>query len=178
MSDTIFDWKRGPRADFILDNARGVYALFLIEGSKLPKLASAERGLIYIGMAGGQKGFKQRCHFDKAQTRNHSPRKSLAVLLMRELELVPELVNKPNSSNTWGLERESDIRLTQWMHKNLEIAYRVHDQPDLLETELVSRYAPPLNLSKCSQNEFHRYISNERSKVQAMLECKTDARLR
>src|SRR6185369_16644738 len=57
-----------------------------------------------------------------AKDANHSPRKSLAVLLMEELSLSPMLITKPNSSDTWGLDGPSDARLSAWMHANLQLA--------------------------------------------------------
>lgn len=146
----------------------GVYALYLREGADLPGITPGDLGLIYIGLAANRKGLKGRCHFN-ARTRNHSPRKSLAVLLMDELALKPVLVPKPNSPDTWGLEASSEARLSAWMHDNLELAIELCDDPEARETELVSHYAPPLNLTKCLQTAEHRRISEARSKILASL---------
>ena len=59
----------------------GVYVLFLRKGSALPGMELGEQELLYIGLAANRKGLEGRCHFN-ARTRNHSPRKSLAVLLI------------------------------------------------------------------------------------------------
>jgi hypothetical protein len=125
-------------------------------------------GLLYIGLAANQKGLKGRCHFN-ARKVNHSPRKSLAVLLMLELSLTPVLVAKPSSQDTWGLDRASDARLSDWMHAHLDLAIEVCGDPDARETELVSRYGPPLNLTKCLQTAQHRKISGARATVMASL---------
>lgn len=142
----------------------GVYALFLREGADLPGITPGDRGLIYIGLAANRKGLKGRCHFN-ARTRNHSPRKSLAVLLMDQLALVPVLVPKPNSPDTWGLEAPSEARLSAWMQDNLELAIELCDDPDARETELVALYAPPLNLTKCLPSAEHRRISEARTNI-------------
>ena len=42
--------------------------------------------------------------------------------------------------------------------------------PDGRETELVGRYGPPLNLTKCVQTEQHRRISKARADVMAELQ--------
>jgi hypothetical protein len=53
--------------------------------------------------------------FSNARTANHSPLKSLAVLLMDELSLRPILVTKPHEKDTWGLDAASNARLTECM---------------------------------------------------------------
>lgn len=166
MPTPLESWRRGPRSSFVLDAEHGVYALFLREGSTLPQITPGPNGLIYIGLAANQNGLKGRCHFN-ARTRNHSPRKSLAVLLMDELRLVPIQITKPNSAVTWGLDVASEARLSNWMHHNLDLAVEHCRNPDARESELVARYAPPLNLTKCVQSDQHRRISECRKRVQA-----------
>jgi hypothetical protein len=170
MTFTLHQWQRGPRTTFCLPPEPGVYALFLRTGAKLGDITPGERGLLYIGLAANHKGLKGRCHFN-GQTRNHSPRKSLAVLLMEELSLTPVLFPKPDSTDTWGLDPMSEARLTAWMHANLELAIEACPDPDARETELVSYYAPPLNLKKCPQTTNHLRISRARSDVLALLKC-------
>lgn len=143
----------------------------------LPGIKPSENGLIYIGLAANRNGLKGRCHFN-ARTRNHSPRKSFAVLLMEEMSLTPVLITKPNSSDTWGLDAPSDARLSTWMHANLELAIEVCSDPDDRETELVARYIPPLNLPKCVQTEQHRRISQVRASVMAGLQTRRGLELR
>ncbi|MFA6220608.1 MAG: hypothetical protein WC692_12660 [Erythrobacter sp.] len=150
----------------MLGTEAGVYALFLRDASAIPEITPGPNGLIYIGLAANRNGLKGRCHFN-ARTRNHSPRKSLAVLLMEELGLVPILVTKPNSADTWGLDVASEARLSDWMHHNLDLAVEPCRNPDARESELVARYAPPLNLTKCVQSDQHRRISESRKRVQA-----------
>lgn len=171
MSTPLETWRRGPRSSFVLGPEHGVYALFLRGGSKLPQIVPGPSGLIYIGLAANRQGLKGRCHFD-AKTRNHSPRKSLAALLMEELRLVPILIPKPNAADTWGLDAASEARLSTWMHDNLDLAVELCADPDARETELVARHAPPLNLNKCIQTDQHRMISEKRSRTQALFSGK------
>jgi hypothetical protein len=171
MKQSPLEWRRGPRSTFNLSLEPGVYALFLREGSTLPGVKPGDQGLLYIGLAANRNGLKGRCHFD-ARTRNHSPRKSLAALPMKSLELSPTLITKPNSSDTWGLDAPSELRLSEWMHDNLDLAIEICAAPDSRETELVGRYAPPLNLTKCTQSASHRRISEGRAAVFAELQGK------
>ena len=168
MKQGPFEWRRGPRSSFLLGTDIGVYALFLRNGALLPGVEASPNGLIYIGLAANRNGLRGRCHFN-ARTRNHSPRKSLAALLMEELSLTPVLITKSNSADTWGLDAPSDARLSAWMHANLELAIEVCSDPDGRETELVGCYAPSLNLAKCVQTKQHRRISQARASIMAGL---------
>ena len=169
MPLSVQQWRRGPRTSFSLGKEHGVYALFLRDASQLPDINCGEQGLIYIGLAANQDGLRGRCHFS-ASTRNHSPRKSLAVLLRTKLALVPIFIPKANSPATWGLNASSEHRLSDWMHANLDLAVELCDQPCLRETELVRHHAPPLNLTKCFQSAGHHQISDMRAEVMALLQ--------
>jgi hypothetical protein len=166
---SLLNSRRGPRTSFTLGSDKGVYALFLRAGSRLVQVKPGKEGLLYIGLAASGSGLSGRCHFN-ARTVNHSPRKSLAVLLMAELALNPVLVTKPNSPNTWGLDEASDAKLTAWMHENLLLAVEACDDPDAMETMLVGVHAPPLNLTKCVQSPQHRLISAARKNVMSAVE--------
>lgn len=160
-------WHPHRRREIDLRADCGVYAMFLRDGSVLRGLETAPGSPIYIGVGAGAKGLAGRCHFD-ARTYNHSPRKSLAVLLMDELELQPVLCRK-RSGATWGLAEVSDLSLSSWMHDNLELA--VEYCPDARDREkaLIVVHAPPLNLSGCYQTEWHRQLSAARSSVREAL---------
>lgn len=164
MDVAPFDWPRRPRNRFDLGRETGVYALFLRQGSRLPGIEHPPSRLLYAGKAEGTGGLRGRCHF-LGSTSNHSPRKSLAVLLMEELGLRPIGIAQGDEPHTWGLEPESEARLTEWMFANLELAIELCGDPDARETEIVSRLAPPLNLAKCAQTEQHRRISRARKAV-------------
>lgn len=172
MPQTLHSWRRGPRSSFTLGCEHGVYALFLRDGSQLADITPGERGLLYIGLAANRHGLKGRCHFD-AQTRNHSPRKSLAVLLMKELSLKPVLIPKPNSPDTWGLDPNSEAKLSAWMHANLELAIATCAAPTKRETDLIAHHAPPLNLKKCAQSLQHQRIAAARTEIKASLQGRT-----
>ena len=162
MDEAPFDWKRGPRQDFSLGADCGVYALFLRPGANLPIIEPGREGLVYIGMTGANGGFAQRCHF-RGKTGTHSPRRSLAALLMDMLDLKP--LPKRGNSTEVKLAVASERRLDRWMHDNLLVAYEICPDPIGRETELVSRLAPPLNLTKCVQSAAHRSISAARAEV-------------
>lgn len=138
VRQTPFEWPRDRRRSISLSHEAGVYALFLRDASALLDIEAGREGLLYIGMAANREGLRGRCHFH-ARTRNHSPRKSLAVLLMERLDLNPVLIKKLNSADTWGLDAVSDTRLSEWMHEHLHLAVHVCVDPDGAETELVGQ---------------------------------------
>lgn len=162
----VLSWTRLARPEFDLGNENGLYALFLRSDAHLPTITPGGFGLIYIGKASGKKGLKGRCHF-LGSTRNHSPRKSLAFLLKGTLSLVPVIVQKPNSSPTWTLEPESEVRLSSWMMDSLLLAAIPMEQPESTEGLLIHKYAPPLNLTGCVQTARHLAISQGRKSIQA-----------
>lgn len=111
-----FDWPRNRRDRVSLGPEKGVYALFLRRGAELPLVAPPREGLIYIGKAAGRDGLARRCHF-QGETRVHSPRKSLAVLLRNILNLRPVLAR--GKRPTWTLDAQSEVSLSDWMLNTL-----------------------------------------------------------
>lgn len=160
-----FQWPRGPRSSFSLGRETGVYALFLRSGSRLPGVQPGEEGLLYIGRATSAAGLEGRCHFC-GNTAGHSPRRSLAALLIKQLDLVPVFVPK-KKSDTWRLESKSEATLNKWMHNNLDLAIEICSDPIDREAQLVGSLAPPLNLKQCGQSPQHCMISRARENVLA-----------
>lgn len=160
MTLPIEQWHRAARSSFALGTECGVYALFLRNPAALPTITPGREGLIYIGLAAGQGGLRERCHF-AGKTRTHSPRRSLAALLVDDLGLVP--VAHPGGK--WGLDAVSETKLDAWMHENLHLAIEPCPDPDTREAELIALYAPPLNLTKCPQTAQHRMVSEVRARM-------------
>ena len=153
MDHDLLGAPRRSRRSVAPPDGSGVYALFLKNGSRLPQLGVPDGALLYIGKADGAGGLRARCHF-RGRTVNHSPRRSLAVLLRGNLGL--EL--RGHGGGKWGLTSSSDQRLTEWMLAELLVAYRRAAEPSLLEKSLVAAFSPPLNLSLCSQGSLHREV--------------------
>jgi hypothetical protein len=160
MTLPIEQWHRAARSSFTLGTECGVYALFLRNPAALPTITSGREGLIYIGLAAGQGGLRERCHF-AGKTRTHSPRRSLATLLADDLGLVP--VAHPGGK--WGLDAVSEAKLNAWMHEHLHLAIEPCSNPEARETELIALHAPPLNLTKCPQSAQHRMVSEARARM-------------
>ena len=141
----IFALTRAPRREWQLPKEHGIYALFLRPDRKIAVLPEISE-LVYVGKAENREGLAGRCHFS-GRTLNHSPRKSLAGLLCREIELTPELfISGKKRSRNWGLEKTSDARLSDWMHENLDLALYPCAEARAVEARLIARYQPPLNI--------------------------------
>lgn len=161
-SDDLLRAPRHWRREIEPSAEHGVYGLFLAPAASLGWLEPRRDGLIYIGKAEGGEGFAQRCHF-AGRTLNHSPRKSLAVILRDHLNL--ELRAHPDGK--WGLSRESDRLLSDWMTLNLQVAYLTSETAGALEKRLVLELAPPLNLNICEQGPQQRRIMQLRREAKA-----------
>ena len=156
---------RLSRRDAVLDCSAGLYALFLKLGSALPSIPLSDGTLIYLGKAAGKGGLKSRCHFNGG-TRNHSPRKSLAVLLENQLKLVARPIANPDGSyKTWALDRQSEAALDQWMHANLDVAYATARGATSFEAQLIDLFNPAINLNGCHQTDGHRLIKQLRRRM-------------
>jgi hypothetical protein len=140
-------------ARVVVPRGRGLYALRTsAEGSHDLGL-EPDLGIIYIGKAERSlRGRDLGQHFADGKTGWSTLRRSLAALLAEDLDLTPMPRNptKPGAYDRFALEPESDTRLTAWMIEHLRIAFwpapsGIH--LGLIEEALISRLAPPLNLT-------------------------------
>jgi hypothetical protein len=154
-----YSWRRRARAGMALPSASGVYALFLRESSALPDTVPLDEGLIYIGLG---RNLAKRCHFN-GKTEGHSPRRSLAALLWKELGLHPEL----GANGNYKLSAVSEKRLDAWMHEHLLMAFETLEDIEVVEDALIKQLGPPLNLTKCAQSPQQKAL---KAKRKAMLE--------
>lgn len=92
-----------------------------------------------------------RQHFETGRTGSSTLRRSLAALLAPEhhLRAQPRNPAKPGYFSNYGLEPASDAWLTDWMTRNLELAFWIPSSPVVLravEQRVVAQLQPPLNL--------------------------------
>ena len=121
---------------------------------------------LYIGKA--EDSFQARDlkqHFGQGNTGRSSLRRSLAALLSAELELVPKPrgvhpLDKTTRAHMFGLEIESDRRLTEWMQSTLCLAFWPCAEVGTirrLEREAIARLMPPLCIDgKWKPNSWQR----------------------
>jgi hypothetical protein len=113
---------------------------------------------LYVGKA--EKSLNGRdigTHFTTGRTGSSTVRRSLAALLAEQLALsaVPRNLAKPDGSANFGLDLAGDARLSEWMDLRLTLATWVKPAATILddvETAVVRRLRPPLNLDKVGES--------------------------
>lgn len=112
---------------------------------------------LYVGKAERSlNGRDVRTHFATGKTGSSTVRRSLAALLANDLRLVavPRNLAKPDGSANFALDPASDARLSTWMESHLRLATWVRPDGFVLgdiETAVVLRLRPPLNLDKVGE---------------------------
>lgn len=113
---------------------------------------------LYVGKAERSlNGRDVRTHFAAGKTGSSTVRRSLSALLVDELALaaVPRNLTKPDGSANFGLDVASEARLSGWMEERLSLATWIKPEGivlDEVETTVVRRLAPPLNLDKAGES--------------------------
>lgn len=97
-----------------------------------------ESPVIYVGIS--SKGLRRRDyknHFN-GSARNSTLRKSLGALLGLEKE--------KSIGSKYKFIKSDEQKLTIWMKQNLSLYYKIVEEPNLHEKDLIIELAPPLNL--------------------------------
>lgn len=137
----------------------GLYAFYGDDRtwSDLGLIRAYDGQLLYVGKAERSlNGRDVRTHFAAGKTGSSTVRRSLAALLVDELGLVavPRNLAKPDGSANFGLDEASEVRLSGWMQQRLSLATwsKLEDAVlDEIETAVVRRLRPPLNLDKVGE---------------------------
>ena len=112
---------------------------------------------LYVGKAERSlNGRDVGTHFAVGKTGSSTVRRSLAALLVDELALVavPRNLAKPDGSANFGLDVASEGSLSSWMEQRLSLATWSKPEGanlDGIETAVVRRLRPPLNLDKVGE---------------------------
>src|SRR6478735_3475202 len=150
---------RRKDAAVLVAKRAGLYAFYGDERawSELELAPAFDDQPLYVGKA--EKSLQGRdvgTHFAAGKTGSSTVRRSLAALLADDLGLVPVPRNlaKPDGSANFALEPAGDARLSDWMELRLLLATWVKPDGVLLddvETAVVRRLRPPLNLDKVGE---------------------------
>jgi hypothetical protein len=166
----LVDGRRHPIADAVetVPDLPGLYAIY---GDSEARTMLALGGLdvpLYVGKAERSLASRDvRTHFATGKTGSSTLRRSMAALLRSRLDLqaVPRNLARPDGSANFSLEPHGDRRLTDWMRAHLELAVWVRPGGvvlDQVETAVLNRLAPPLNLAKMGPRG-NRRIKAERA---------------
>jgi hypothetical protein len=137
----------------------GLYAIWADAGTwqMLGLKAPLPPKPLYVGKA--ERSLVSRdlkTHFRTGMTGSSTVRRSFAALLRDVLDLhtVPRNLVRPERPANFGLPPEEDERLTRWMHESLTLATWAKEggqRLDEIETAVLARWQPPLNLSKVAE---------------------------
>jgi hypothetical protein len=137
-------------------DAPGLYAVY---GSRetwdeLQLDCESERRSLYVGKAEDSLVSRDlQTHFATGRTGSSTVRRSFAALLRDSLDLrgQPRNSAKPERFANFGLAQSGDRRLTDWMHRHLQLAVWIKPpgvELDRIETDVIRAWRPPLNLAK------------------------------
>ena len=87
---------------------------------------------------------------------------TLAALLMEDLRFTPQ-----QTKTKVVLPREQNRRLSNWQKDHLHLTWAEVDQPWLVESEVIERLKPPLNLASNSAHPFHARVTSARARFRA-----------
>ena len=123
---------------------------------------------LYVGKAETSlNGRDVGTHFSAGKTGSSTVRRSLAALLVDQLALVavPRNLAKPDRSANFGLDAASEVRLSRWMEQRLSLAIWMKPEGavlDSVETEVLRRLRPPLNLDKVGESRQRLRVARKR----------------
>jgi len=180
---------KGPLPDSVVSRKHGVYALWLDEQAfRQLRLRPGKGGAAYAGVAGGTGGLAKRFREEwrPPHSGRSSPRRTLGALLRRRLKLKPRPRPGQGGKNykyfTFGSDGEAV--LSAWIDTHATFAcvevdisewvavYRIED----VETALIEKLQPPLNLTKWRNPEKARLSAARKSAEQAALKAAIRAR--
>jgi hypothetical protein len=156
----------------LLPRANGLYAWWIVKqaltgvpANRHPTLA--ELDLLYVGIA--PSGPTSKSTLRSRVIGNHmrgniaasTLRRSLAALLLDVLELTP--VTKGDKVQ---LPKEQNTQLGRWQHQHLRLTWHAAPKPWLLESTVIAKLRPPLNLAANQDQEFYSTLSDARRRLQ------------
>ncbi len=156
----------------------GIYAFFFI-GDHFPVFGDAvsKHQIIYIGKTeSSQERRDSKTHFATGKTGSSTVRRSIGALLQQEYNLVPVPRNATDYMNGrhshFKFDERSENTITHWMQQNLALSFfefhRPKEEIDHLETEVIRRLTPILNISNNLGNPFRINIQALRNRCASM----------
>ncbi len=170
------------RADELNLKQPGLYAVYGDEGAWIALGLGTppnERPL-YVGKAQDNLAARDlKQHFASGATGRSTLRRTLASLLRHKLDLVPRArgtnpLDRTARASLFALEPDGDLRLTQWMRDNLELAFWPmssinSSELNIVEGEVIRELEPPLCLNKWSDAKWRPQIKRARSEMAEVL---------
>lgn len=153
-----------------LPEKAGVYAWWTERGSipqvpESPHPDNPDLHLFYVGRAprdsASSATLKSRIvnNHLRGNTGASTFRFTLAALLMQSLGFTPEQTKTKSV-----LPGSQNKALSNWQEEHLRLTWVEHDEPWLIEDEVIARLQPPLNLAGNASHPFHSALSEARAK--------------
>ncbi len=142
---------RASDIDNIVPNTSGLYCIRISDIDKIPNpfnhfLADRQHNIIYMGIA--KKSLKRRFLNQELRANGHGTffRSIGAILGFRPLK--GSLVAKKNKRN-YKFSNTDEQKIINWINDNLVVNWiEYNDDFDALETSLIQKYKPLINISK------------------------------
>lgn len=124
---------------------------------------------LYVGEA--RTAFSQRAtEMHLKQTRMSTLRRSLASLLVDELDVVPGAKLAGGRQHTkFSLAPAAEARLTAWMLEHLTVSVADHPAPGLVERAVIATIVPPLNDRFAHHGPYWRRMKQHRADLLARI---------
>ena len=156
----------------------GIYAIFTNSGllANIPDPIPNDK-LIYIGKTEkSQRSRDANTHFSSGKTGSSTLRRSIGALFREQMKLIPiprsEIDIIKGRKSLFKFDPDSEEKITDWMRSELSLSFyeypRKKHEIKLLETQLIHRLTPMLNLSKNPDNPYKNLISNLRKECGAI----------
>lgn len=148
----------------------GVYAWWDLDGALSAHYPSNfptvhQNRPLYIGLAARQGLASRGLEMHLKRTRVSGLRRSLFALLRDELDLVPGVL--PARGGMFGLAKDLEPRLTDWMLDHLLVTWVIHDAPSEVESEIISEELPPLNYDHATHGPYAARMRQLRAELRA-----------
>ena len=131
----------------------GVYVWFLAQGASLHPFSVPSDRLIYVGSSRNLAQRQFETHFSSRQTGFSTIRRTLGAILKQKLRLRARPRGRgttPQEFYCYRFEPEGEERLTDWMHRYIEVAVTPVQDYGAAETDLIASEGPLLNLNSAN----------------------------
>jgi len=157
---------RRPVSDLPELHGAGLYAFYLNDPEQLAPIETGENGLVYIGMT--QDDLHVRNHLLHQISGFSTLRRSFGALLKTRLNLVAIARGRGSSESNFRnycFTPDGEQRLSQWMADHLLAVQWTADRDAVkaMETMLIQRHCPPLNLMENPANRWRRHVMDRRA---------------
>ncbi|MWB97888.1 GIY-YIG nuclease family protein [Agromyces seonyuensis] len=125
-----------------------------------------ERLPLYVGIADRQTLGQRAASNHLRSTRASGLRRSLAAVLVDELELQDLVIRHPRAGK-YALTAAGEARLTTWVLANLQVTWVPEPHPGPHERQLVAELLPPLNHTYATGSPFRRILAARRAALRA-----------